>query len=208
MLSVKETSGDFPVQPLCPKQDLLEPAAMTMCSHVFLIAPRMEISQPLWEMFNHLHTQTQCFSYVSVKFLVQFMPLDSWALTGYCWQESGSVFFTLCPIRDLSTLVGPSWVFLSLGTVPALPASPGAYGRCSQSFDHLCGMCDHKWGSVITRNCESRQRHLEAHPCTSMPEKELGVCPRLCDWQACWLSSSTGCCRRHRNPGEFICIVI
>lgn len=94
--------------------------------------------------------------------------------------ESGSVFFTPCSIRDLSTLVGPSWVFPSQG---AVPASPGAYGRCSQSFDHPCGMCDHKWGRVITRNCESRQRHLEAHPCTSLPMRSLELVPGWCDWQ-------------------------
>lgn len=85
MLSGKEISGDFLVQPLCPKQGLLEPAAEEHMQSGFewLLGWRFHsLSEKCVPLFNH--SLKKCFSYVSVEFLVvQFMPIDSWPVTGF-----------------------------------------------------------------------------------------------------------------------------
>lgn len=85
-LSLEEISGDFLVQPLCSTQGLLEPAAEDHVHSCFEYLQGWRFHN-LYEkcapLFNHLHTQNECFSYISVEFLVvQFVPIDSWPVTG------------------------------------------------------------------------------------------------------------------------------
>lgn len=89
MLSGEEISGDFLVQPLWPKQGLPEPAAEEHMQSGFewLLGWRFHsLSEKCVPLFNH--SLKKCFSYVSGEFLVvQFMPIDSWPVTGSYWQS-------------------------------------------------------------------------------------------------------------------------